>query len=278
MPGAGATRLGQVARKLICPDKWTDGYPGPDAYVTELDVLLKFADERGCLYRFVPTLESRDKQRDEAINELRLAYLLDSLGFTIVGWDPPGANGKKGQFTLESPEKVQIFTEIKSPGWESELSPKARAAGRTKEPKYKGLAGGAVGNWRPVHRCISSEKTYPKFTDNQSNLLIISDDLFLKLFYSLFQVEGALYGPKQHYEQDGYFTTNQFENIGGLGIFNCESNYSVRGISYEFIVYENHSALPATKLPPSLLKFTERLSCAVRGTQTRTGGMDSSYW
>ena len=73
-----------------------------------------------------------------------------------------------------------------------ELSPAARAVGRAKEPKYKGLGGGAVGNWRPVHRCISSPKTYPKFTDKQSNLLIISDDLFLKLFYSLFQVEGAL--------------------------------------------------------------------------------------
>ena len=114
-----------------------------------------------------------------------------------------------------------------------------------------------MGNWRPVHRCISSEKTYPKFTDSQSNLLIISDDLFLKLFYSLFQVEGALYGPKQHYEQDGYFTTNQFENIGGLGVFNCESNYSVRGISYEFIVYENHCALPATQ-PPALSPEVQR--------------------
>jgi hypothetical protein len=278
MAGDGARRLGQVARKLICPDKWTDGYPGPAAYVKELDLLLKFADESGCLARFVPNIEARNTKRDEAINELRLAYLFESLGFPIVAWDPPGLNGKIGEFTLESPEGIQIFTEIKSPGWESELSQAAIKAGRTKEPKYKGIGGGAVGNWRAVHRCISSPKTYPKFTDDQSNLLIISDDLFLKLFYSLFQVEGALYGPKHFYQEDGYFKTSRFENIGALGVFNSESNYSVRGITYEFIVYENHCALPATKLPPSLLKFSEKFSGIVRGTEPRTGGVDSPYW
>jgi hypothetical protein len=278
MPGDGARRLGPIARKLICPDVWTDGYPGPPAYVEELDVLLKFADEKGCLARFVPTIESRNKQRDEAINELRLAYLLDSLNFPIVRWDPPGLNGKTGEFTLESPEKIRIFTEIKSPGWESELSSAAVKAGRTKEPKYKGLNGGAVGNWRAVHRCISSPKTYPKFTDNQSNLLIISDDLFLTLFDSLFQVEGALYGEKRFYEEDGYFRTNRFENIGGLGVFNAFSRSPSRGLEYEFIVYKNSCALPTTRLPSSLLKFNKRFGCIVRGTELRTGGMDSPYW
>jgi hypothetical protein len=38
-------RLGPVAPKLISPDRWTDGYPGPDAYIKELDVLLKVADD-----------------------------------------------------------------------------------------------------------------------------------------------------------------------------------------------------------------------------------------
>ena len=130
MPGSGALRLGPVARKLISPDKWTDGYPGPEAYVKELDVLLKFADEKaGCLERFRPNIEARDKQRDEAINELRLAFLLDNLGFPVVQWDPPGLAQQDREFLLGSPEKIPIFTEIKSPGWEgpgSELSPASR--------------------------------------------------------------------------------------------------------------------------------------------------------
>ena len=123
MPGSGASRLGPIARKLICPDVWTDGYPGPDVFIKELDVLLRFADERGCLERFRPNLEARNKQRDKALNELRLAYLFDSLDFPILLWDPPGASGRRiGEFLLDSPEKTPIFVEIKSPGWESELS------------------------------------------------------------------------------------------------------------------------------------------------------------
>jgi hypothetical protein len=245
--------------------------------VRELDVLLKFADEKGCLSRFVPMLEARNKQRDEALNELRLAYLLENLSFPMVGWDPPGLNGKKGEFLVESPEKIRIFTEIKSPGWESELSQIAIKAGRAKQPKYMGLGGGAVGNWRAVHRCISSPKTYPKFTADQSNLLIISDDLMLSLFDSLYQVEGALYGDRRFYEEDGYFTNNLYENIGGLGVFYAFSKSPSRGLEYEFIVFENTNALPATKLPPSLLAFKEKFRCIVIGTEPRTGGMDSGY-
>src|ERR1700722_4056943 len=155
MPGAGAKRLGPIARKLICPDVWTDGYPGPAAYVKELDVLLKFADESGCLARFVPNIEARNTKRDEAINELSLGYLFESLGFPRVAWDPPGLNGNIGESMVYKPVSHQIFTEIKSPGWESELSQAATMAGRTKEPKYKGIGGGAGGNGRAVHRCVS---------------------------------------------------------------------------------------------------------------------------
>jgi hypothetical protein len=94
----GTMRLGPVARKLIDPGAWKDGYPGPPAYVRELDALLHFANQNGYLRRFVPNLEARDRQRDKFLNELRLAYFLRSLGFDITEWDPPGANGKTGEF------------------------------------------------------------------------------------------------------------------------------------------------------------------------------------
>jgi hypothetical protein len=270
VPGSGVLRLGPVARKLISPDKWTDDYPATEAYSKELDVLLQFADEKpDCLKRFVPNIESKNTKRDEALNELRLAYLLENLGFPVIGWDPPGLGNKIGEFLLDSPEKIQIFTEIKSPGWESELTPAEIQAGRTKLPKYIDLEGRAVGNWEVVHRCISSPKTYPKFTNNQSNLLIIADDLKLSLHESLFQVEGALYAPKARYGVEGFFTTNQYENIGGLGVFYPVSTGSRDGLEYRFIVFENHCALPATKLPQSLLKYREPFVCYMRGTERR---------
>lgn len=127
-----------------------------------------------------------------------------------------------------------------------------------------------MGNFQAVHRCISSPKTYPKFTADQSNLLIISDDLNLSLHDTLFQVEGALYGEARFYGQVGYFTDNRFENIGGLGVFNSFSKAPSRGIEFQFVVFENAHALPATKLPASMLKYRDMFSCIVRGTEPRT--------
>ena len=270
MVGTGALRLGPVARKLISPDKWNDGYPGPVAYSRELDALLDWADAKGCLWRFQSRLESKSTQRDEAIAELRLAFLLDSTGFPIVGWDPPGANGKRGEYLLATPENTDVFVELKAPGWESELTPAQLAAGRQHKPKYDGMGGGAVGNFMAVHQCITRPNCYPKFTNNQPNLLIIADDLNLPLHDTLFQAEGALYGDKWQYGDDGYFKSTRFENLGGLGIFYAFSAVPSRGIEYQFVIYENPHALPATKLPQSLVdQFRETFNCIVKGTDPR---------
>jgi hypothetical protein len=94
----------------------------------------------------------------------------------------------------------------------------------------------------------------------------------IPLVDSLNQVSAALYGERRFYQEDGSFTNNGFENIGGLGVFYALSNSPSRGLEYEFIGFENVHALPATKLPPSLLAFRERFSCIVRGTEPRTGG------
>ena len=243
MAGAGALRLGPAARRLISPDRWTDGYPGPEAYSRELDVLLDWASKRNYLKRFVPNIEAKNAKRDEALNELRLAYLFDHTGFPVVQMDPPGANGRKGEYLLATPEKTNVFVELKSPGWESELTPAQLAAGRQHQPKYEGVGGGAVGNWDPVQRCIGSVKTYPKFTDNQPNLLIIADDLKVPLHFSLIHVEAALFGTAPPYPENGFFNSSRFENIGGLGIFGASS--AGIGLDYEFIIYPNPHALPA---------------------------------
>ena len=130
MAGTGASRLGPAARKLISPDKWTDDYPAWEAYSRELDALVDWASVKSCLWRFESRLESKDKQRDEALAEMRLAFLLDNVGFPIAEWDPPGANGKKGEYLLATREKTDVFVELKALGWESELTPVQRAAGR----------------------------------------------------------------------------------------------------------------------------------------------------
>jgi hypothetical protein len=84
----------------------------------------------------------------------------------------------------------------------------------------------------------------------------------LSLHDTLSQVEGALYGAKWQYGEDGYFTSNRFESLGGLGVFNAFSAVPSRGIEYQFVIHENPHALPATKLPQSLLEqFKETFYC-----------------
>lgn len=152
---------------------------------------------------------------------------------------------------MGTPEGQNIFVEVKSPGWEGELADAERKAGRTKEPKYRNGDGGAFGNWQPVQKRIIA--AYPKFAPVQANLLVIADDLKVNLFDCLAHVEIAVYANHAMYGEMGYFTSPRFENLGGLGVF--RSLIRGDGVHYEFKLFDNPYALPATRLPNSLLKF-----------------------
>ena len=265
-PLSGVELLGPAARRLISPDRWTDAYPATPEHAKELDVLLMFADTLGCLPIFVPKLESRNAQRDEALEELRVAYWLHHSGFPVVEWEPPGLNGKVGEYLIGSPDNANIFVEVKSPGWEGVLSDEKRRAGRTKQPKYINLEGGAFGNWQPLQRCIASEHTYPKFAPTQPNLLVVADDLHVSLLDSPDHVEIALYADHAMYGEMGYFTSPRFDNLGGLAIFRAAQFFGGHGVEYEFTIFDNPFALPSTKLPDSILKFRTLARGMVRGT------------
>lgn len=258
MSDSGARLFGPVARRLLSPDHWTDEYPAWPAWGRELDALLLFADEQGRLPHFLPRLESRNTQRDEALSELRVAYLLHHCQFPIVQWEPPGLNRKVGEYLIITAEGQHVFVEVKSPGWEGELSEEELRAGRAKLAKYHQRDGGAIGNWRPLRRCIASERTYPKFVPTLPNLLIVADDLRVCLHDSLNHVEIALYGDHKLYGEAGYFTSPKFQNLGGVGIFRALSKGD--GIDYEFRLFDNPFALPSTKLPSSLLRFKTKIS------------------
>lgn len=261
--------MGPVARKLISPLRWRDKYPAWPDYAKELDQLLLFADGQKRLDEFVPKIESRDKQRDEALNELRVAYWFHHMHFPIVQWEPPGLNPRIGEYLINTPEQIRVFVEVKSRGWEGELSDKERSAGRTKQPKYDGLDGGAFGNWQPLQKCIASEKTYPKFSPIQPNLLVVCDDLMVSLHDSIWHVEIGLYANHKGYGDYGYFTSARFENLGAVAVFNAVSAKYERkggGIDYEFQLFDNPFALPATKLPDSMLRFKTKTRGIVRGT------------
>lgn len=267
---SGAKLFGPAARRLISPGRWTDQYPATPAYAKELDVLLSFADAEGRLPQFIPRLESKNTQRDEALDELRVAYLLHHSGFPVTQWEPPGLNGKVGEYLIGTPEGQHVFVEVKSPGWEGELSDEQRNAGRAKQPKYQRVEGGALNNWEPLRKCIASEKTYPKFAPTQPNLLVIADDLKVPLLESPKQVGVALYADDDRYGgEKGYFTSAKFENLGGVGIFRAleEVSSAIHSVEYQFRLFDNPCALPSVKLPDSPLRFKTKIRRTVRGTE-----------
>jgi hypothetical protein len=266
---SGAKLFGPVARRCLSPARWTDQYPAFPACAKELDELLRFADNHRRLSHFIPRLESRNTQRDEALCELRVAYQLNDIGFPIVQWEPPGLNGKVGEYLIGTPEGHNVFVEVKSPGWEGELTDKQRKAGRARQPKYQQGEGGAIGNWQPLQKCIASERTYPKFAPSQPNLLVVADDLHVDLFEIPEHIEVALYVDHTMYGERGYFTSPRFENIGGVGIFRAFSEARSQGIEYEFQLFDNPFALPGAKLPNSLLEFKARTRGTLRASIAR---------
>ncbi len=75
-----------------------------------------------------------------------------------------------------SPSRVRrtlgVFTEVKSPGWEGELTPKELKAGRQHQPKDLDRDGRAVAPWERVQFEIG--KAYKKFDPQNRNLLILA--------------------------------------------------------------------------------------------------------
>jgi hypothetical protein len=252
MVGPGV-KLGSIASKLFSPPWWTDYYPSSQAWADELELLLQFADSDRQIGNFLPRLNTpRRNQRDEALNELRIAYFLHGSGFPVVAWEPPGQGGKVGECSIRAPEGSTVFTEVKSPGWESELAQAERLAGRTKLPKYIDGDGGPYANWKGMRDCI--RRAYGKFTPNEPNLLVIADDFFVNLTVAQLPIDVALYDSHTGYGGEaGYFTSAAYQNIGGVAVFAATAERA--SIGYRFQVFENRFASLQAKLPSSLLRL-----------------------
>jgi len=106
-----------------------------------------------------------------------------------------GANGREGEFTVGTPNGARIFTEVKSPSWEGELSPEERTNGRKDQGKILDGEARMIALWERVQFEVG--KAYKKFRDDMSNLLIIADDLFVSLEHGTeTQADIALYATK----------------------------------------------------------------------------------
>ena len=80
--------LGPLTALLKSEASWRDEFPAWQVYADECETLLTFAKEYGALGLFWPRLRAKQQQREEALNELRVAYILDLVGYPISEWEP----------------------------------------------------------------------------------------------------------------------------------------------------------------------------------------------
>jgi hypothetical protein len=256
-----------LSERLLREARWAGraAYPAHPEYAVELEGLLDFIQVHKRLDSYWPRLTSpRPQERDDALQELRVARFLTSQGFPIAQWEPPGNDKLIGEFSLHVPPSTNVFVEIKSPGWEGELTQEQRDAGRAKQEKYQHLEGGAVGPAQKIR--MSVRKAYPKFLSDQPNLLVIADDLFVPLAtWGDLPAEQALFLTSTILEgESGHFTTPSFENLGGVALFKAELPIG-KGLQYEFVLYPNPMARTETALPSGLLESF------AKGHATRAG-------
>ncbi len=242
--GSYSVRLGPLSSSIYQGAPWAgDGYPAWQMFADELESLLVFANEAGVLQMYRKELRGRANQRDSAIEELRVAKLLSDQGFAVVQWRPVGLAPKEGEFLVRGPDAAEVFVEVKSPGWESEIPEGERRTGRLQQPKYLRTEAFFANSGAGVRFAV--DKAYAKFDPKRANLLVVADDLLFPLAYeSSFWAQDALYW------DDGKFTTNAFANLGGVG-FVVKQQKNDRAWAEMRLFLNPHARVP---LPDSIVK------------------------
>jgi hypothetical protein len=232
-------------------------YPAFQEWADELERLLAFAVTQAQFARFETRLSrGRAHERDEALQELRTAFFLSHNGFPILKWEPPGLPPTFGEYTLGA-EGQNVFVEVKSPGWEAELSADEIKAGRAKRPKWVDGDGRAVAPWLQARQCVA--RAYRKFTDTQPNLLVIADDFHVPLTNESDQLAIALFERNTVFNgEPGYFTGSAYERLGGVAVFSATLARS--DVEYAFRLFENPCAVDRTRIPSSLIRLGSALA------------------
>lgn len=239
--------LGPLTNAVKSDAKWTDEYPAWQKYANEFEKILQFAKAQKQFDNYLGALRGSNSQRDSAIAELRVALYLDNKSFPVVKWKPKGAGGTEGEYVVEGPQKQRVFVEVKSPGWEGQITPEQRKAGRLKESKYKDLEGGAVETWQKLRSAI--DKAYKKFQDDTPNLLVVADDLFISLASNPDIIAGLALYALNNVAGNGYFADDRYQRLGGVGLFEVNQQLGGPRVTYQMTLFLNLNSLPDTKLP-----------------------------
>lgn len=249
--------LGPLFRHVADGAVWRDDaveecFPPRQYIADEYERYVAFAVAQGQFDRLLPRLRARRSERDAAVSELAVAFMFHRDGFSILEWEPFGADRRRGEYRLHVGDGVTIFVEVKRPRWEGELSPEERAAHR-QLPKYIGGEGRFVDSVTPLR--IVCDNALPKLTGHESSLLVVADDLFLGYQENSWAAKVALYAPQLGVEgysaTSGPFLVPAFSVLGGVMTFwhDRQGNREFDQASYGHRLYMNPNAQDAVRLP-----------------------------
>jgi len=230
--------------------KWRgkDSFPSCSGWKHEINKWLEFIQGKNQLKRYLPRLNDSKTMRDEALAEILSAYVIEvKLKYSIIGWEEITVGGKNVDFVIRE-GLDEIYCEVKSPGWESELKQKELLNRRKGLPKYINREFRSIVPWKAIRHAI--KKSYSKFLPNYKNLVILKDDLFVSILDRPSNIiDIALYEALGIYDgEKGFFSNNNYENVGGILILNCRltNRFEYR---YKFIG-NKHSKEPFSIITP----------------------------
>jgi hypothetical protein len=188
------------------------------SWKNEIEKWLLYINNKGELNRFLPRLTKMDSRKiNEVLAEISSAYLLEIiLNLKVTGWEVPTSSDKNVDFTIDL-NSEEVYCEVKSPSWQSELSKKEKLGIRKAQGKYKKNEVRFFGHWENIRYAI--KKAYPKFLSHCKNLVIIKDDLWVNIldFPTEIPINIALYEETGQYNSEkGYFANSDYENVGGI--------------------------------------------------------------
>jgi hypothetical protein len=248
-------KLGLLTRRLKSESNWRDKYPAWQVYADECEHLLEFLLAKGKLDHCWPRLCSKKQQRDETLNEIRVAYYLDSVGYSVVAWEPVDVPGANVEFSVASDTGGPVLVEVKSPGWEAELSDEERRGGRAKQEKYMGIEARAAGPIQVIRRTV--EKARPKFSGKAPAPVVISDDCFVSLgSWGWGPMQMALTQSSLGWG-DGLFRDPKYSNIGAVCLFWITRVTNREGLRWGSLCMPNPNARPTAALPAELVRLLQ---------------------
>ena len=261
--------LGPLTRLVIEGARAThdDEYPAHQAWADELERLLAFLVARDQFDAFFTRLHGlAGSHRMATLAEVRVAFFLARNGFEIRQWEPIAVPGRPGDLTIGVPGSVDVFVEIKAPGWQGELArqlddapavERQRILQRIREEKYRNAEARFVD---PIAAAIdvAQRNAVPKLADDRPNIIAILDDLYLSVVDSPFtrsRVE-RIFATEPGWERVGAFLFLQVESHSGQLFYRCE------------IVF-NPRCLPAIAIPEPTRSTLELMAAETRGVYER---------